>query len=73
MKVAENGLELEQLHPTSHQLLERSMLLIMKAQWQTIKKHTRIAVMGWQRAITAKALVVMVGVAANRAKPVALY
>ena len=34
MRVAENGLELEQLHAKSHQLLERSMLLIMKAQWQ---------------------------------------
>jgi len=34
IKVAENNLELEQLHAKSHQLLERSMLLIMKAQWQ---------------------------------------
>ena len=34
IKVAENELELEQLHAKSHQLLERSMLLIMKAQWQ---------------------------------------
>jgi RecJ-like exonuclease len=38
MKVAENGVELDQLHAKSHQLLERSMLLIMKAQWQIQKE-----------------------------------
>jgi hypothetical protein len=38
MKVEEQGLKLEQLHAKSHQLLERSMLLIMKAQWQIQKE-----------------------------------
>ena len=38
IKVVENALELEQLHAKSHQLLERSMLLIMKAQWQIQKE-----------------------------------
>src|SRR4051812_24559226 len=38
IKIVENGLELEQLHAKSHQLLERSMLLIMKAQWQIQKE-----------------------------------
>ena len=38
IKVAENILELEQLHAKTHQLLERSMLLIMKAQWQIQKE-----------------------------------
>src|ERR1044072_5203586 len=38
MKVAEDKSELEQLHAKSHQLLERSMLLIMKAQWQIQKE-----------------------------------
>jgi uncharacterized membrane-anchored protein YjiN (DUF445 family) len=38
IRVAENRLELEQLHAKSHQLLERSMLLIMKAQWQIHKE-----------------------------------
>ena len=36
IKVVEN--ELEQTHAKSHQLLERSMLLIMKAQWQIQKE-----------------------------------
>lgn len=40
IKIAENRLELEQLHAKSHQLLERSMLLIMKVQWQ-IQKEAR--------------------------------
>jgi hypothetical protein len=38
IKVAENKSELEQLHAKSHQLLERSMLLIIKAQWQIHKE-----------------------------------
>jgi excinuclease UvrABC ATPase subunit len=38
MEVADDRLELEQLHAKSHQLLERSMLLIMKAQWQIQKE-----------------------------------
>ena len=38
IKIAENKLELEQLHAKSHQLLERTMLLIMKAQWQIQKE-----------------------------------
>jgi excinuclease UvrABC ATPase subunit len=38
IKVADNRSELEQLHAKSHQLLERSMLLIMKAQWQIHKE-----------------------------------
>jgi len=38
IKVAKDQLELEQLHAKSHQLLERSMLLIMKAQWQIQKE-----------------------------------
>jgi excinuclease UvrABC ATPase subunit len=38
MRVAENRLELDQLHAKSHQLLERSMLLILKAQWQIQKE-----------------------------------
>jgi hypothetical protein len=38
MKVEEHGLKLDQLHAKSHQLLERSMLLIMKAQWQIHKE-----------------------------------
>jgi hypothetical protein len=38
IKVAKNQFELEQLHAKSHQLLERSLLLIMKAQWQIQKE-----------------------------------
>ena len=38
IKVADSRLELEQLHAKSHQLMERSMLLIMKAQWQIQKE-----------------------------------
>ncbi len=38
IKIADNRLELEQLHAKSHQLMERSMLLIMKAQWQIQKE-----------------------------------
>lgn len=41
MRVAENGLELDQLHAKSHQLLERSRRLIMKAQWQIHKEAHR--------------------------------
>jgi hypothetical protein len=43
MKVEEQGLKLDQLHAKTHQLLERSMLLIMKAQWQIQKEAHKMS------------------------------